>query len=181
MKTSPVLRDRDCHVMLERRLRYTIVECLLDRMLVAATDKGIAAAAFGALESELEDDLAARFPLAVHVRDDEELGREVGQVLSLLTEHPTAQKISLDVRATAFQARVWQVLLRIPRGETKSYAEVAAEIGQPAAVRAVARACASNPVAVVVPCHRVVGADGRLTGYRWGLERKERLLALEKA
>ncbi len=90
-----------------------------------------------------------------------------------MTEHPVTHDLPLDIRATAFQLRVWQALRKIPRGETRSYAEVAREIGQPSAVRAVARACASNPVAVLIPCHRVVGSDGALTGYRWGVERKK--------
>ncbi|HZU10881.1 MAG TPA: methylated-DNA--[protein]-cysteine S-methyltransferase, partial [Pseudacidobacterium sp.] len=89
-------------------------------------------------------------------------------------------ELPLDVRATAFQRRVWEALRRIPRGQTRTYSQIAKEIGQPTAVRAVARACATNPVAVVVPCHRVIGSDGTLTGYRWGLERKKKLLELEQ-
>jgi AraC family transcriptional regulator of adaptative response/methylated-DNA-[protein]-cysteine methyltransferase len=92
-------------------------------------------------------------------------------VLASMTDQPVAEDLPLDVRATAFQARVWQALRRIPRGETRSYAELAKSLGQPTAVRAVARACATNPVAIAVPCHRVIGSDGSLTGYRWG-ERK---------
>ncbi len=98
-----------------------------------------------------------------------------------MTNHPAAGDIPLDVRATAFQARVWQALRQIPRGETRTYAEVAQAIGQPTAVRAVARACASNPVAIAVPCHRVIGSNGALTGYRWGVERKKKLLGMERA
>ena len=101
------------------------------------------------------------------------------RILSLLTEHPAALSLPLDVRATAFQKRVWTALQQIPRGETRSYSEIALSLGQPTAARAVARACAQNPVAVVVPCHRVVGSNGKLTGYRWGIERKHKLLALE--
>jgi AraC family transcriptional regulator of adaptative response/methylated-DNA-[protein]-cysteine methyltransferase len=101
-------------------------------------------------------------------------------VLSRLSEHPAALDLPLDLRATAFQMRVWQALQCIPRGETRTYGEVACAIGQPTAVRAVARACATNPVAVVIPCHRVIGSNGKLTGYRWGVERKQKLLALEK-
>ncbi len=102
------------------------------------------------------------------------------QVLSSLTEHPAALDLPLDLRATAFQMRVWEALKCIPRGETRTYTEIACAIGQPTAVRAVARACASNPVAVVIPCHRVIGSNGDLTGYRWGVERKRKLLELEK-
>jgi AraC family transcriptional regulator of adaptative response/methylated-DNA-[protein]-cysteine methyltransferase len=104
----------------------------------------------------------------------------VKQVLGQMAEHPVALELPLDVRATAFQRRVWEALRRIPRGETRTYSQIAEEIGQPTAVRAVARACATNPVAVVVPCHRVIGSDGKLTGYRWGVERKKKLLELEQ-
>jgi len=163
------------------RIAYGIAESSLGKMLVAATDAGVCAVAFGNLESELEDDLRGRFALAEIVRDDAGLGVTVRRVLSQLSEHPLAAELPLDIRATAFQRRVWTALRAIPRGETRSYAQVAAEIGQPTAVRAVARACASNPVAVVIPCHRVVGSDGKLTGYRWGVERKRKLLEMERA
>jgi AraC family transcriptional regulator of adaptative response/methylated-DNA-[protein]-cysteine methyltransferase len=105
---------------------------------------------------------------------------QVEAILAAMTEHPVAGDLPLDLRATAFQARVWQALRQIPRGQTRSYAEVARAVGQPAAVRAVARACAANPVAIAVPCHRVIGSDGSLTGYRWGIERKKKLLGMEK-
>jgi AraC family transcriptional regulator of adaptative response/methylated-DNA-[protein]-cysteine methyltransferase len=127
----------------------------------------------------LEDDLAARFPLARIRRDEAGLGLLIKQVLAQITEHPTSRALSLDVRATAFQRRVWEALQQIPRGQTRSYSQIAESIGQPSAVRAVARACSQNPVAVVVPCHRVVGKDGAITGYRWGIQRKQKLLALE--
>jgi AraC family transcriptional regulator of adaptative response/methylated-DNA-[protein]-cysteine methyltransferase len=104
----------------------------------------------------------------------------VSGILAAMTDHPAAGDLPLDLRATAFQARVWQALRQIPRGETRSYAELARAVGQPKAVRAVARACASNPVAIAVPCHRVIGSDGGLTGYRWGIDRKKTLLELEK-
>ena len=105
---------------------------------------------------------------------------QMAAILAAMTEHPAAGDLPLDLRATAFQARVWQALREIPRGQTRSYAEVARAVGQPSAVRAVARACATNPVAIAVPCHRVIGSDGSLTGYRWGIERKKKLLAMEK-
>jgi AraC family transcriptional regulator of adaptative response/methylated-DNA-[protein]-cysteine methyltransferase len=148
-------------------------------MLVAVTDVGLCAISFGLLESELEDDLAAHFPLSDLRRDQEGLGSVVQRVLSQLTEHPAALDLPLDVRATAFQKRVWTAVQQIPRGETSSYGEIANSLGQPSAARAVARACSQNPVAVVIPCHRVVGKSGRLTGYRWGVRRKQDLLALE--
>jgi AraC family transcriptional regulator, regulatory protein of adaptative response / methylated-DNA-[protein]-cysteine methyltransferase len=160
-------------------IRYSISDSPLDKMLVAVTEVGLCAISFGLLESELEDDLAARFPLAELRRDQEGLGSVVRQVLTQLSEHPVALDLPLDVRATAFQKRVWTALQQIPRGETRTYGEIARSLGQPTAVRAVARACSQNPVAVVIPCHRVVGKSGRLTGYRWGLQRKQNLLALE--
>jgi AraC family transcriptional regulator of adaptative response/methylated-DNA-[protein]-cysteine methyltransferase len=163
------------------RIVYGIADSPLGKLLVAATASGICAIALGNLESELEDDLRARFTLAEITRDDAGLGETLHHLLSQLTEHPLAADLPLDIRATAFQRRVWAALQAIPRGETRSYAQVAVEIGQPKAVRAVARACASNPVAVVIPCHRVIGTSGKLTGYRWGVERKQKLLQLEKA
>jgi AraC family transcriptional regulator of adaptative response/methylated-DNA-[protein]-cysteine methyltransferase len=163
------------------KISFGIAESPLGKVLVAVTRAGVCAVAFGDLESELEDDLRARFALAEIHRDDAGLGETLRQVVAQLSEHPLAAELPLDVRATAFQRRVWTALQAIPRGETRSYAQVASEIGQPTAVRAVARACASNPVAVVIPCHRVVGSDGRLTGYRWGVERKRRLLEFERA
>jgi AraC family transcriptional regulator, regulatory protein of adaptative response / methylated-DNA-[protein]-cysteine methyltransferase len=163
------------------RITYGIGESALGKVLVAMTVSGVCAVSFGDLESELEDDLRARFALAEITRDDSGLGETLKSVLSQLTEHPLAADLPLDVRATAFQRRVWTALRAIPRGGTRSYAQIAAEIGQPRAVRAVARACAANPVAVVIPCHRVIGSDRKLTGYRWGVERKRRLLELERA
>ncbi|WP_238324599.1 bifunctional DNA-binding transcriptional regulator/O6-methylguanine-DNA methyltransferase Ada [Pseudacidobacterium ailaaui] len=162
-------------------IHYTIVDSPLGKMLVAATELGLCAIAFGSLASELEDELASRFPLATLQRDTEGLGVTVQKILAQMTEHPVALELPLDVRATAFQRRVWEALRRIPRGETRTYSQIAQEIGQPRAIRAVARACAANPVAVVVPCHRVIGSDGTLTGYRWGLERKKTLLELERS
>lgn len=163
----------------EVNIRFTIAASPLGKMLVAMSKAGLCAVSFGSLESELEDELAARFPLAKISRDEQALGTVVEQVLAHLTEHPIALDLPLDLRATAFQARVWQALRQIPRGETRTYAELAREIGQPAAVRAVAGACAANPVAVVIPCHRVVGSNGKLTGYRWGVARKKKLLEME--
>ncbi len=163
------------------KISFGIAESPLGKVLVAVTAAGVCAVAFGDLESELEDDLRGRFALAEIRRDDAGLGETLRRVVAQLSEHPLAAELPLDVRATAFQRRVWTALQAIPRGETRSYAQVASDIGQPTAVRAVARACASNPVAVVIPCHRVVGSDGTLTGYRWGVERKRRLLELERA
>ena len=162
-------------------IRFAIADSPLGKMLVAATDAGLCAVTFGSLESELEDGLAARFPESQLQRDESGLGAMVTQVLAQMAEHPVALELPLDVRATAFQRRVWEALRQIPRGQTRTYAQIAEKIGQPTAVRAVARACATNPVAIVVPCHRVIGSDGSLTGYRWGVERKKKLLELEQA
>src|SRR5215813_5141994 len=162
-------------------IRYSIVDSPLGKMLIAATDVGLCAVAFGSLETELEDHLASRFPASDRSRDEANLGSLVKQILAQMTKHPVAMELPIDVRATAFQRRVWEALRRIPRGETRTYSQIATEIGQPTAVRAVARACATNPVAVVVPCHRVIGSDGTLTGYRWGVDRKKKLLEMEHA
>ena len=161
-------------------LRYAIGASPLGKALVAVTDLGLCAVSFADLETELEDDLRARFPRAELRRDDERLGAMLGEVLSQMEEHPATLNLPLDIRATAFQMRVWQALKEIPRGETRSYAQIAQQIGQPSAVRAVGRACASNPIALVIPCHRAVGSSGALTGYRWGVERKQKLLELEQ-
>ena len=163
-------------------ITYTTTASPLGRTLVAATTKGVCAIAFGATDSELIAELRARFPRAELARaksTDGRLADAVAYVASQTTEHPLAATFPLDVRTTAFQHRVWKALQQIPRGETRSYAEVARKLRQPTAVRAVARAIATNPVALVVPCHRVIGSDGSLTGYRWGLDRKKKLLAAE--
>jgi AraC family transcriptional regulator, regulatory protein of adaptative response / methylated-DNA-[protein]-cysteine methyltransferase len=158
---------------------YTTGSSPLGRILIAATERGLCAVVLGKNHAEVTGQLHEQFPEA-EIVPRPELTEMLGQVLSQMTEHPAAFDLPLDLRATAFQMRVWQALQSIPRGETRSYAELARLIGQPTAVRAVARACATNPVAVVIPCHRVIGSDGTLTGYRWGVERKKKLLALEK-
>jgi AraC family transcriptional regulator of adaptative response/methylated-DNA-[protein]-cysteine methyltransferase len=163
-------------------IQYTVAESPLGRMLVAATEKGICTIAFGEDDSEVMDVLRRRFPRAQLTQEAPEagwLGKAVDFITSQMGEHPTAAAFPLDVRATAFQQRVWRALQQIPRGQTRSYSQLAAELGSPSATRAVAGACAANPVAVLVPCHRVVGKDGSLTGYRWGTERKRKLLEAE--
>jgi AraC family transcriptional regulator of adaptative response/methylated-DNA-[protein]-cysteine methyltransferase len=138
---------------------------------------------FGGNDAEVVGELKERFPNAELVRDRDDktwLADAVRFVVSQMSEHPLAATFPLDVRATAFQQRVWKALQAIPRGETRTYSGLAAELGDPKATRAVARACATNPVAVIVPCHRVVGKNGSLTGYRWGVERKRQLLELER-
>jgi AraC family transcriptional regulator of adaptative response/methylated-DNA-[protein]-cysteine methyltransferase len=149
----------------------------LGHLLLAATDRGLCAVRLGATATAVCAELAAEFPHAELTEDRAALARHFAAVEALLAGETPA--LPLDIEATAFQARVWQALLRIPRGTTVTYGELARAIGQPTAVRAVAGACAANPVALVVPCHRVVGRDGALTGYRWGVERKRDLLARE--
>jgi AraC family transcriptional regulator of adaptative response/methylated-DNA-[protein]-cysteine methyltransferase len=131
--------------------------------------------------SELERHLASQFPLASRTRDDSGLAEAVSNVLDRLHENPVSRELKLDIRATAFQQRVWNALAQIPVGETRSYSEVARSINAPSSTRAVARACAKNNLAVVIPCHRVVGSAGSLTGYRWGVSRKAKLLQVEKS
>lgn len=165
-------------------IRFLVTNCPLGKVLVAATERGLCAVTLGDDAKSMEQELRERFPAAKIVAasmHDARLGAAVRAVISRMTEHPAALDLPLDLRATAFEQRVWRLLQSIPRGETRSYSAVAAELGQPRAVRAVARACARNRLALVVPCHRVVGKNGQLTGYRWGKERKEKLLALEHA
>jgi AraC family transcriptional regulator of adaptative response/methylated-DNA-[protein]-cysteine methyltransferase len=165
-------------------IRYTTAPSPLGRMLVAATPAGICAIAFGRDDAELIADLRQRFDKAQLVAAKGNTGwlaDAVAFVASQTTEHPLAATFPLDVRATAFQQRVWKALQQIPRGQTRSYAEIARELGKPSAARAVAAACGANPIALAVPCHRVIGRDGSLTGYRWGVERKRKLLAAESA
>jgi AraC family transcriptional regulator of adaptative response/methylated-DNA-[protein]-cysteine methyltransferase len=165
-------------------IRYTTAGSPLGRMLVAATPTGVCAITFGRDDAELIADLRKRFDQAQLVPAKGNTGwlaDAVAFIASQTTEHPLAATFPLDVRATAFQRRVWKALQQIPRGQTRSYSELARELGNPTATRAVAAAIGANPVAVVVPCHRVIGKDGSLTGYRWGLERKGKLLAAEAA
>ena len=165
-------------------IRYTTAASPLGRMLVAATPTGVCAIAFGRDDAELLTDLRKRFDKAQLVLAKGNTGwlaEGVAFVASQIGEHPLAATFPLDVRATAFQQRVWKALQQIPRGQTRSYSALARELGKPTAARAVAAACAANPIAIAVPCHRVVGQDGSLTGYRWGVERKRKLLAAEAA
>ncbi len=165
---------------LHETIRFATAPCELGLLLVAATERGVCSVMLGDKPAELEQSLREQFSAAEFVPDAPGMTGQMAAILAAMTEHPAAGDLPLDLRATAFQARVWQALRQIPRGQTRSYAEVARAVGQPAAVRAVARACASNPVAIAVPCHRVIGSDGSVTGYRWGVERKKKLLAMEK-
>jgi len=163
-------------------IRYTTAASPLGRMLVATTDVGICSIAFGKDDKELVAELRGRFSKAQLVPAKGNTGwlaDAVAFVTSQLGEHPLAATFPLDVRATAFQQRVWKALQEIPRGETRSYGSIARELGMPTAARAVGTAIGSNPVAVVVPCHRAIRGDGSLSGYHWGVERKKKLLAAE--
>ena len=165
-------------------IRYTCADSPLGRMLIAATERGVCSIQFARTDGELLEGLRREFPFATRKPDDSGLrdwasallkhmqGKELGLISSL--------SLPLDIRATAFQRRVWTYLQTIPFGATRSYSEVAKGIGRPTAVRAVARACATNPVAVAIPCHRVVREDGSMSGYRWGIERKKALLEMEQ-
>ncbi len=161
-------------------INYTIAASTLGKLLVAATARGICAVSFGDDPDELKRELEQEFFAAEITKDDAVLKTAVDSILRGLNGERTILSLPLDVRGTAFQMRVWSELRRIPYGETRSYAELAQNIGNPNAVRAVARACATNPVAVVTPCHRVIASDGKLAGYRWGIERKLKLLKQER-
>jgi len=163
---------------------YTMADSEYGRVLVAATGKGIAAVFLGDDDRSLEKSLKQDFPAAELQRNDTVLGPRVKAVLSrLYGRKPTAldaPDVPLDIVGTAFQWKVWKALTEIPAGETRTYGEIARSIGEPKAARAVGRACATNQAAGVIPCHRAVGSGGALTGYRWGVARKERLLAEER-
>lgn len=159
---------------------YTIVDSRLGKLMVAATTKGICAVSFGETEEALRKELDSEFFAAKIERDDARLKDAVTAILKSLDGEKTILTLPLDLHATAFQLRVWSELRKIPYGETRTYAQVAEAVGNPKAVRAVARACATNPVALVNPCHRVIASDGKLAGYKWGIERKKELLDREQ-
>ena len=161
------------------RIAFSLADCSLGRVLVAATARGVSAVYLGDQEGTLIDALEAEYPNAEIRRDNDALARWVAVLLAYIDAAGPHPELPLDLQATAFQWRVWQELLRIPYGETRTYADIAAALGQPTAARAVARACATNPVSLAIPCHRVVGRDGGMRGYRWGVERKQALLQIE--
>jgi AraC family transcriptional regulator of adaptative response/methylated-DNA-[protein]-cysteine methyltransferase len=161
------------------QIDYTIASSPLGRLLVAMTERGVCAVQMGDSDVALEQDLHAEFPQATIQRADAQLKSAVEKILNHLNSN-TQIDLPLDIRATAFQRQVWEQLRAIPYGQTLSYGDVAKALGKPGAVRAVGRACATNPVALVIPCHRVVREDKSLGGYRWGLERKKKLLDLEQ-
>jgi len=161
-------------------IKYAIVDSPLGRLLVAATARGVCAVAMGASDAELQRALAREYPAASVTSDEGALAGFTQEILAHLAGRQPRLDLPLDVQATSFQWQVWQALAAIPYGETRSYADVATAIGRPRAARAVARACSSNPVAIAIPCHRVVTSSGGAGGYRWGTNRKNTLLAAER-
>jgi len=162
-------------------IRFAVGECSLGSILIAATEKGVCAILLGDDPGALVRDLQDRFPKAQLIGGDRGFEQTVARVVGFVEAPALGLDLPLDVRGTAFHQRVWQALREIPAGSTASYTQIAARVGSPTAVRAVARACASNPIAVAIPCHRVVRNDGALSGYRWGVQRKRTLLEREAA
>jgi AraC family transcriptional regulator, regulatory protein of adaptative response / methylated-DNA-[protein]-cysteine methyltransferase len=163
------------------RIGYVIAKSSLGKVLVGATERGISAVYLGDTETRLLEELRDEYPRAEIATGEGAFERWVKEIVQRVEGNPPRLELPLDLQATAFQRRVWQELQKIPRGSTRTYTQVARALGSPKAVRAVARACATNPVSIVVPCHRVIRGDGSLAGYRWGLSRKEKLLAQERA
>jgi AraC family transcriptional regulator of adaptative response/methylated-DNA-[protein]-cysteine methyltransferase len=161
-------------------IRYTIVQSSLGQLLVAATEKGISAVSVGKSDAELKEALLDEYPSAGIERDDAGLGKYVNAIMKYIDGKQANLNLPLDIQVTAFQWQVYEALRAIPYGQTLSYSEIAKTIGQPKAIRAVARACATNPTVLVIPCHRVVRKNGDMAGYRWGIRIKQELLALEK-
>ena len=162
------------------KIRYTTSKSSLGEVLVAATERGVSAVYLGDTTPKLVEELKQEYPRAEIAAGQGPFSEWVEEIVARVEGRAPRRELPLDLQATAFQRRVWQELQRIPRGATRTYTQVARAVGQPHAVRAVARACATNPVSVVVPCHRVVRSDGELAGYRWGLKRKQTLLEREK-
>jgi AraC family transcriptional regulator, regulatory protein of adaptative response / methylated-DNA-[protein]-cysteine methyltransferase len=163
------------------KIGYSIAKSALGKVLVAATERGVSAVYLGDADAKLIQELRDEYPRAEISQATDSFERWVKEIVQRVEGKPPRIELPLDLQATAFQRRVWQELQRIPRGATRTYSQVARALGNPKAVRAVARACATNPVSIVVPCHRVIREDGSLAGYRWGLSRKEQLLAQERA
>ncbi len=174
--------ERDGASTARTRVRYGIVDSPLDRLLVAASDAGVCLIALGDTDAELRTALARALPHADPIpHDTDAVAQGTDAALTVIAGEDPASEVPLDVHATAFQRQVWERLIAIPAGATRSYAEIAGELGMPQGQRAVARACAGNPVALLVPCHRVLRSDGGYGGYRWGVARKKALLARERA
>jgi AraC family transcriptional regulator of adaptative response/methylated-DNA-[protein]-cysteine methyltransferase len=163
------------------KIGYSIAKSPLGKVLVAATERGVSAVYLGDAENTLVAELREEYPRAEITPATDSFQRWMREIVQRIEGKQPRLELPLDLQATAFQRRVWQELQRIPRGRIRTYSQVARSLGRPKAVRAVARACATNPVSIVVPCHRVIREDGALAGYRWGLSRKEQLLAQERA
>ncbi len=164
----------------DTRIMFAIAQCALGALLVARSLRGLCAISLGDDPDALLRELQDRFPRAELVGGDAAFEQLVAQVVGFVEAPRIGLDLPLDIRGTAFQQRVWEALRKVPAGATVSYAEIAARIGSPGAVRAVAQACAANRLAVAIPCHRVVRSDGALSGYRWGIARKQQLLARER-
>ncbi len=164
----------------DTRIMFAIAQCALGALLVARSQRGLCAISLGDDPDALLRELQDRFPRAELVGGDAAFEQLVAQVVGFVEAPRIGLDLPLDIRGTAFQQRVWEALRKVPAGATVSYAEIAARIGSPGAVRAVAQACAANRLAVAIPCHRVVRSDGALSGYRWGIARKQQLLARER-
>ncbi len=161
------------------QIRFALGECVLGTILVAASETGVCAILLGDDPEALLRDLEARFPKAQLIGGDKSFEATIAKVVGFVDAPQLGLELPLDARGTAFQHRVWEALRKIPLGQTVSYADIANRIGSPKSVRAVAGACAANPLAIAIPCHRVVRTDGGLSGYRWGIERKRALLKRE--
>lgn len=164
----------------EEQIEYMIGLCSYGSILVAATNKGICAVFLDNHPDKLYKELRQQFPDAELVHGDERFEKMLVKVIAFIENPNDCFELPLDIRGTTFQQKVWAALVDIPYGETRSYSEVAMQIGTPSAVRAVAQACAANKLAVIIPCHRVISVDGDLSGYRWGIQRKKRLLEREQ-
>jgi AraC family transcriptional regulator of adaptative response/methylated-DNA-[protein]-cysteine methyltransferase len=164
----------------DMKIGYAVAKSSLGKVLVGATERGISAVYLGESDKELVAELREEYPKAEISAGGDSFERWVREIVQRVEGNPPHMELPLDLQATAFQRRVWQELQNIPRGSTRTYTQVARALGNEKAVRAVARACATNPVSIVVPCHRVIRGDGSLAGYRWGLSRKEQLLRQER-
>ena len=162
------------------KIGYSIAKSSLGNVLVGATERGVSAVYLGDNADKLVAELREEYPNAEISPVSDSFGRWVKEIVQRVEGNPPRLELPLDLQATAFQRRVWQELQKIPRGSTRTYTQIARSLGNPKSVRAVARACATNPVSIVVPCHRVIREDGNLAGYRWGLSRKQQLLAHER-
>jgi methylated-DNA-[protein]-cysteine S-methyltransferase/AraC family transcriptional regulator of adaptative response/methylated-DNA-[protein]-cysteine methyltransferase len=162
-------------------LAFSVGDTELGSVLIARSEAGVCSILLGSNEDQLFDDLEGRFPNHKLVRDDSKLARDIRKVQRFMENPAVGLDLALDVRGTPWQRRVWSALLGVPAGATVTYAALAARLGEPGSARAVARACAANAIALAIPCHRVIRKDGTLSGYRWGVERKRALLAMEAA